>query len=157
MLISIYCHRILVDKKEIDRQRIIDNSFFFQLYDRQSDYRIVVGATNQDKFKIKSVTKYRHLQEGSITDLEVRYNNNNNFIIDFRFFFLNNYNVEAQTILIHQKCFYLYGQVSSSDYHSFSRVIQDCINSFITFVLFREIISCLFTITFYEMETIYNY
>ncbi|XP_050562696.1 scavenger receptor class B member 1-like isoform X2 [Spodoptera frugiperda] len=42
-----------------------------RLYDNESDYRIVVGATNEDRFKIKSVKKFRNIEMGTIKDVEV--------------------------------------------------------------------------------------
>ncbi|XP_022826236.1 scavenger receptor class B member 1-like [Spodoptera litura] len=42
-----------------------------RLYENESEYRIVVGATNEDRFKIKSVKKFRHIELGTIKDVDV--------------------------------------------------------------------------------------
>ncbi|CAB3226876.1 unnamed protein product [Arctia plantaginis] len=60
------CNKLISGLIYFDRIGFLD-----RFYDKESDYRIVVGATKQDRFKIKSVTKYRHLQQGSMNDLEV--------------------------------------------------------------------------------------
>ncbi|XP_075976284.1 scavenger receptor class B member 1-like [Anticarsia gemmatalis] len=41
-----------------------------RLYDNQSDYKIVVKASKEERFKIKYVNKYVHLQKGGIEDVE---------------------------------------------------------------------------------------
>ncbi|KAJ8718765.1 hypothetical protein PYW07_016321 [Mythimna separata] len=41
-----------------------------RLYENETDYRIVVGATNQDRFKIKSVKRVRHIHTDSNYNVE---------------------------------------------------------------------------------------